>query len=57
VLDEVIEVGDVVAIALLQQAAATVVGVPHPSGEGDRHALGPGWLAILDAFALQERAA
>jgi hypothetical protein len=57
VLDEVIEVGDVVATALLQQAAATVVGVPHPSGLGDRHALGPGWLAILDAFALQERAA
>jgi tetratricopeptide (TPR) repeat protein len=57
VLDEVIEVGDVVATALLQQAAATVVGVPHPSGEGDRHALGSGWSAILDAFALQERAA
>jgi class 3 adenylate cyclase/tetratricopeptide (TPR) repeat protein len=57
VLAEVIDIGDVVAVTLLQQAAVSVVGVPHVSGEGDRHVLGPGWLSILDAFAALEPAA
>jgi class 3 adenylate cyclase/tetratricopeptide (TPR) repeat protein len=49
-LAEVLPIGDVTAVALLQLTASSVIGEPHRSGEGDRHALGAGWLTVLDAL-------
>ncbi len=49
-LAEVLPIGDVTAIALLQLTASGVVGVAHRSGEGDRQAVGSGWLQILDSL-------
>ena len=61
VLDEAIaecvQVGDVVAIALLLGAHLHVVGVAHRLGEGDAGVLGPGWVHVLEALAALEPAA
>jgi tetratricopeptide (TPR) repeat protein len=45
-----LEVGDVVAIALLQRAHRHVLGIDHESGAGDESQLGQGWLTLIDAL-------
>ena len=49
-IDEVADVGDVVALSLLRQSFLHVVGEPHESGEGDATALGQGWLTVVEAL-------
>jgi class 3 adenylate cyclase/tetratricopeptide (TPR) repeat protein len=56
-LAECVQVGDVVAVALLLQAHLHLVGEPHRLGEGDVNALGPGWIRVLEALAALEPAA
>lgn len=56
-LSETVEVGDVVATALLQLAHTQVLGDVHPSGEGNADALGPGWLRVVEALPVLERVA
>ena len=49
-LEESLEVGDVIAVALLQQSYAHVLGLPHPSGDGQNDALGIGWVTVVEAL-------
>ena len=61
VLDEAIveslEVGDVVAVALLQRTHVHVLGTAHSSGAGDVAALGEGWLTVVASMPALEPAA
>ena len=50
-LVECLEVGDVVAIALLQIAATEIVGVPHGSGASTTGTLGDGWTRLIALLA------
>ena len=50
-LVECLEVGDVVAIALLQTAATEIVGVPHGSGAPTTGTLGEGWTRLIALLA------
>jgi hypothetical protein len=52
-----LEVGDVIAIALLQRTHLQVLGVAHESGSGDESCLGEGWLTVVAALPALERAA
>jgi len=56
-LHEVLKVGDVVAISLLQEAHARVVGTDHASGPGDPSTLGEGWLHVIEQLPMPEHAA
>ncbi|MCU1359881.1 MAG: hypothetical protein JWN99_1170 [Ilumatobacteraceae bacterium] len=56
-LVECLDVGDVVAIALLQRAHCQVLGVEHASGPGDPSALGDGWLTVIAALPALQHAA
>jgi hypothetical protein len=49
-LVECIEIGDVVAIALLQRAAVELVGLEHPVTPDNAPTLGTGWQRILDSL-------
>ncbi len=53
---ESLVVGDVVAVALLQQSYVQIFGVPHASGAGNAAALGPGWLSVVQRLPSLERA-
>ncbi|MGD9999583.1 MAG: AAA family ATPase, partial [Ilumatobacteraceae bacterium] len=45
-----LDVGDVIAIALLQRTHRHVLGVDHESGGGDDSVLGEGWLRVIEAL-------
>ena len=55
-LHEVLMVGDVVAISLLQQAHTRTVGTDHASGPGDPSTLGEGWLHVIEQLPMPEHA-
>jgi hypothetical protein len=57
VIRDSIEIGDVVAVALVLQAHVRIVGTAHERGEGDPGALGTGWLDVVDALTSMEPAA
>jgi hypothetical protein len=56
-LVECLEVGDVVAIALLQGACCHILGRAHASGSGDMDALGAGWLHVIASLPALQRVA
>ena len=53
-LTESLAIGDVVAVALLQQAFARVTGLEHPSATGTDEVLGDGWRYVLEQLAVAE---
>lgn len=53
-LTESLAIGDVVAVALLQQAFARVTGLEHPSATDTGEVLGEGWRHVLDQLAVAE---
>jgi class 3 adenylate cyclase/tetratricopeptide (TPR) repeat protein len=55
-LVECLDVGDVVAIALLQRAYLHVLCVAHASGTGDESFLGEGWLTVVASLPALEHA-
>jgi class 3 adenylate cyclase/tetratricopeptide (TPR) repeat protein len=56
-LTECLEVGDVVAITLLQRTHLHVLGEAHASGQGDETAIGEGWLTVIAALPVLQHAA
>jgi hypothetical protein len=57
VIEDVVQIGDVVATALLLQAHLHIVGRPHARGGGDVTAVGTGWLDVVAALTSLEPAA
>jgi tetratricopeptide (TPR) repeat protein len=57
VIEDVVQIGDVVATALLLQAHLHIAGRPHERGEGDVTAVGTGWLDVVAALTSLEPAA
>lgn len=53
-LTESLAIGDVVAIALLQQAFARVTGLEHSSAPAADEVLGEGWRHVLEQLAVAE---